>query len=113
MALLQAHEPAEATADRGRVSGNGVNSDHDRTRWSTADWLEVAALIEKPVLSVNSEHGNRKDERAFAKAFRAGQLTVRVCSVQSLHPRQYLSYNHLTAFRLRGPDWSIADRPQC
>ena len=80
MALLHAHDPVEAgdgNSSLPRRSGETGSVGHDRTKWSTADWLEVAASIEKPVLSLNSEHANRKDERAFMQAFRASQLTVR------------------------------------
>jgi hypothetical protein len=77
MALLHAHEPATGSSS-GKGGGDCDSVDQEQpTRWTTAGWLEVAAAIEKPVLSLNSEHGDRKDERAFTQAFRSSQLTVR------------------------------------
>jgi hypothetical protein len=75
MALLHAHKPEVAGGGNGAGDRGSVDQDR-QTIWSTGDWLKVAAAIEKPVLSLNSEHGDRKDERAFTQAFRAGQLTV-------------------------------------
>jgi hypothetical protein len=99
-ALLQAHEPTAAdAAGSGGIEG-GAAGGKEAFDWRTAGWLEVAASIEKPVLSLNSEYSNRKDEHAFSRALRAGQLEVLEGATHCT-----LEQDSLEAFRYYLLDW--------
>jgi pimeloyl-ACP methyl ester carboxylesterase len=99
-ALLQAHEPTAAdAAGSGGIEG-GAAGGKEAFDWRTAGWLEVAASIEKPVLSLNSEYSNRKDEHAFSRALRAGQLEVLEGATHCT-----LEQDSLEAFRCYLLDW--------